>query len=103
MIDPRLPGLETATDDGAMRAILSRALGPERPPLRAVRHSVLKHAPGKHCVIEYRIEREGEGSERVIGKHVDELVWKSCGTARLRTRFPWSSGNFKYVFGCHGL
>jgi len=68
VIDPRLPGLETATDDGAMRAILSRALGPERPPLRAVRHSVLKHAPGKHSVIEYRIEREGEGSERVIGK-----------------------------------
>lgn len=68
MIDPRLPGLATATDDSAMAAFLALALGERWPRLRHVGHAVLKHTPGKHCVIEYRVELDGNGSGRLIGK-----------------------------------
>ena len=68
MIDPKLIGLARATDDGAMREILASALHDRRPRLSNLRHAVLKHSPGKRCVIEYWLELDGTGEERLIGK-----------------------------------
>jgi len=73
MNDRKLPGLGRAVNDEDMRTLLSRALAKgqqgTKEALPQVRHRVLKHRPGKRCVIEYRIESSGDPEvQRVIGK-----------------------------------
>ena len=68
MIDTRLTALERALDDGAMRERFAASLDSGRPPATGVRHTVLKHTPGKRCVIEYWVEAPGVEEERLIGK-----------------------------------
>lgn len=68
MIDGKLSALDRAVDDGAMRERFAASLNSGRPPVTGVRHSVLKHTPGKRCVIEYWIEAPGVAEERLIGK-----------------------------------
>ena len=90
MNDLRLPGLARATDDAAMHAILARTLEPRRNALGTVRLSVLKHTPGRHCVIEYRLEH-GSGEERLIGKLYRE------------PRGPIRFEQLRQVFACSGV
>ena len=68
MIDTKLMALDHAVDDGAMRERFAATLDSGRPPVEAVRHTVLKHTPGKKCVIEYWIDMPGVAEERLIGK-----------------------------------
>ncbi len=67
--DRKLPGLAVALDAAAMRSRLAQFVAPqiERNELRI---ELLKHAPGKRCVIEYRWVAEHEASPpiRLIGK-----------------------------------
>jgi hypothetical protein len=68
MEDRKLPGLMRATNNEEMRLALATALNRGLRNGRAftrTRHQVLKHTPGKRCVIEYRLEPDGS---RVIGK-----------------------------------
>jgi len=68
MIDTKLKALEQAVDDGVMRERFAASLDSGRPPVASVRHAVLKHTPGKRCVIEYWIDMPGVPRERIIGK-----------------------------------
>ena len=68
MIDTKLSALDRAVDDEAMRERFAATLNSGRPPVASVRHAVLKHTPGKRCVIEYWVELPGAGDERLIGK-----------------------------------
>jgi hypothetical protein len=68
MIDTRLTALDRAMDDGAMCERFADSLNSGRPPVTGVRHAVLKHTPGKRCVIEYWIDTPGRPEERLIGK-----------------------------------
>ncbi len=70
--DPKLPTLELALSDQAMQSKLYQALNPQNGlgSFSAIRHRVLKHKAGKHCVIEYLPEMNGQAAipPRVIGK-----------------------------------
>ena len=68
MIDIKLSALDRATNDDAMRKRFAASLDSGRPPVTGVRHSVLKHTPGKRCVLEYWIDAPGVPEERLIGK-----------------------------------
>ena len=68
MIDSKLAALDRAVDDEAMRERFAATLNSGRPPVAGVRHAVLKHTPGKRCVIEYWIDLPGTDEERIIGK-----------------------------------
>lgn len=68
MIDPKLAALDRAVDDEVMRERFAATLDSGRPPVAGVRHAVLKHTPGKRCVIEYWIDLPGRVEERLIGK-----------------------------------
>ncbi|HXS82383.1 MAG TPA: phosphotransferase [Methylomirabilota bacterium] len=68
MIDSKLSALDRAIDDDAMRERFAASLDSGRPPVTGVRHAVLKHTPGKRCVIEYWITAPGVADERLIGK-----------------------------------
>jgi hypothetical protein len=68
MIDSKLSALDRAVDDDAMRERFAASLNSGRPPVTGVRHSVLKHTPGKRCVIEYWVVAPGVPEERLIGK-----------------------------------
>ena len=69
MHDHKLPGLARALDDEGMRRMLSVHLawtmGSET--ITQLRPQVLKHVPGKRCVIEYWLALNGK-PRRVIGK-----------------------------------
>ncbi|MDZ7369238.1 MAG: phosphotransferase [candidate division KSB1 bacterium] len=70
--DRKLPGLACALNDEEMRRLLASALPHSFKGggnLR-VHHQILKHAPGKRCVIEYSLEADGKAPlrRRVIGK-----------------------------------
>ena len=56
-----------------------------RPPAAGVRHAVLKHTPGKRCVIEYWIDLPGADEERIIGK-----VYRGQRGARVWLGGRWS-------------
>lgn len=72
--DPKLPALVLATDDEVMQQTLSALMakkgvdGAIRPA--RVQHHVLKHTPGKRCVLAYRLESAEEPPQAlwVIGK-----------------------------------
>jgi len=70
--DRKLPGLARALDEEAMRALLAATL--EREPdhqekfFSQVRCRVLKHAPGKRCVIAYELNGAALAPRRLIGK-----------------------------------
>lgn len=72
--DRKLPGLARALNDEEMRRLLSSSL--PHPVaggsnlFSRLHHQVLKHAPGKRCVIEYSLEADGDPPlrRRVIGK-----------------------------------
>jgi len=72
--DRKLPGLERALNDEAMRLLLSSSLFYQRDGgnkiLARVRHQVLKHTSGKRCVIEYQLywDEEQQSLQRIIGK-----------------------------------
>lgn len=72
--DRKLPGLARALDDEAMRPTLSAALGEwlanGNQELTQVRPHLLKHTPGKRCVVKYQLELAGKppGIKLVIGK-----------------------------------
>ena len=68
MNDPKLESLGLVVDDDAMRERFAATLNSGRPPVAGVRHAVLKHTPGKRCVIEYWIDLPGADEERIIGK-----------------------------------
>jgi hypothetical protein len=68
MIDAKLGALGRAIDDGAMCERFAATLNSGRPAVVGVRHAVLKHTPGKRCVIEYWIDLLGADEERLIGK-----------------------------------
>ena len=72
MNDHRLPGLARALDEDAMRALLAATLGrePDRKEkfFSQVRCRVLKHAPGKRCVIAYELNGAASAPRRLIGK-----------------------------------
>jgi len=68
MIDSKLATLGLVVDDDAMRERFAATLNSGRPPAAGVRHAVLKHTPGKRCVIEYWIDLPGADEERIIGK-----------------------------------
>jgi len=68
MIDTKLMALDQAIDDGVMRQRFAASLDSGRPPVAGVRHAVLKHTPGKKCVIEYWVDMPGVPEERLIGK-----------------------------------
>ena len=68
MIDSKLVTLGLVVDDDAMRERFAATLNSGRPPAAGVRHTVLKHTPGKRCVIEYWIDLPGADEERIIGK-----------------------------------
>jgi hypothetical protein len=74
MTDRKLPGLQRALDDDTMRLVLSSCLRREmdrgKNIFSQVRHQILKYTPGKRCVIEYRLQTNGNqhGPRRVIGK-----------------------------------
>jgi hypothetical protein len=68
MIDTKLTALELAVDDGVMCERFAATLDSGRPTVVGVRHAVLKHTPGKRCVIEYWIDMPGVDEERLIGK-----------------------------------
>lgn len=68
MSDPKLPGLARALDEEAMRALFAARLGEQSfSPLRC---RVVKHAPGKRCVIAYELNGDDAVSapRRLIGK-----------------------------------
>ena len=104
-LDPRLPALRTATDDGAMAVLLAGRLEPagrsEWGGRLEVRHRVLKHTPGKRCVLRYRLAASGgSGPARVLvgklyrpprGERIFALqaaLWDAAG------RLPPSAGGF---------
>lgn len=72
MKDHKLPELAHALNDEEMQSLLSlhlaRYTGSRK--IRQLRHLVLKHTPGKRCVIEYWLELSGspQPERRVIGK-----------------------------------
>ena len=72
--DPKLPELNRAFDEKEMRGMLTAALQRNTQTrigeISRVRHEVLKYKPGKHCVIKYRLEWEGNDSTStcLIGK-----------------------------------
>ena len=69
--DAKLPGLAIAADPAAMTARLERMLAdrlPRREPLARVEVRVLKHSPGKRCVLEYVLETGSGAVTRLIGK-----------------------------------
>jgi hypothetical protein len=73
VIDRKLPGLARAQNDEEMRRLLASSLpgccDGGGNLLSQLRHQILKHAPGKRCVIEYRLCAEGESlPRRIIGK-----------------------------------
>lgn len=62
MYDPKLPSLPRALDDVALPALFQRTPGLHLsgPASQCtVRHQVLKHKPGKHCVIRYTLYPNG--------------------------------------------
>lgn len=64
--DPAMPFLANALDPLEMEGRLREALGEERVSLRRVR--VVRHKPGKRCLVEYEVEL-GDGSRiTIIGK-----------------------------------
>lgn len=72
--DRKLPALHRAMDDREIRGILSAALKSHSQngshAVSSVRHEILKYKPGKHCVIKYWVEWDGNHSTSscVIGK-----------------------------------
>ncbi|MCI0694728.1 phosphotransferase [candidate division KSB1 bacterium] len=79
MNDHKLPELARALNNEEMRSLFSLHLArytgrPEGPfsgrEIRQLRHLVLKHTPGKRCVIQYWLELDGSSRQerRVIGK-----------------------------------
>jgi tRNA A-37 threonylcarbamoyl transferase component Bud32 len=64
--DRKLPGLALALDAEAMRPRLAPFVAASAAE-RGLHIQLLKHAPGKRCVIEYRIAN-AEGAPRMIGK-----------------------------------
>ncbi len=102
-IDRKLPGLARALNDEEMRLLLSSSLPgwfDGGNLLTQVRHQVLKHAPGKRCVIEYRLEAAGNPPPwRIIGKMYRKdrgrvafenlrLLWQAAGeNSRAGARF----------------
>ncbi|MGH7452971.1 MAG: hypothetical protein ACRENG_16600, partial [bacterium] len=61
MNDHKLPELARALNDEEMRGLLSLHLArhTESREIRQLQHLVLKHTPGKRCVIEYWLELGG--------------------------------------------
>jgi hypothetical protein len=83
MNDRKLPELARALNDEEMRSLFSLHLArpalqwlksPEGPfggrEICEVRHLVLKHTPGKRCVIEYWLELSGKPRSRSAGRRV---------------------------------
>ena len=72
MNDRKLPGLARALDEEAMRVLFAATLGREPDQeekfFSQVRCRVLKHAPGKRCVIAYELNGGAAAPRRLIGK-----------------------------------
>lgn len=100
MSDPKLPGLARALDEKFMRALLAATLGRElhleENFFPALRCRILKHAPGKRCVIVYELD---DGPRRFIGKIYRKnrgemifanwrLLWQSADAQAARTGEP---------------
>jgi hypothetical protein len=72
--DLKLPGLKQALDDEQMLAVLPEVLDCHAndggPGFNRVTHQILKHKPGKHCVIQYWLGSNGNGEnvKSFIGK-----------------------------------
>ncbi|HEX9654713.1 MAG TPA: phosphotransferase [bacterium] len=68
--DSKLPRLKQAVDDELMQRVLTSALGNGvNGADYRVRHEILKHKPGKHCVLLYLLEsRDTPSARRVVGK-----------------------------------
>ncbi|MDZ7342904.1 MAG: aminoglycoside phosphotransferase family protein [candidate division KSB1 bacterium] len=73
LIDRKLPSLGRAQNDEEMRLLLA-PLFPgwfdgNGQVLLGVRHQLLKHTPGKRCVIQYQLETSGQATpQQLIGK-----------------------------------
>jgi aminoglycoside phosphotransferase (APT) family kinase protein len=63
--DPEMPFLATALDPDRATPELARAL--ERPGLRVERAELLRHKPGRRCLIAYEV-READACSSAIGK-----------------------------------
>jgi hypothetical protein len=103
--DRKLPGLECALDNGAMRMVLAAHVRRETDDgenaVPQVRHRVLKYAPGKRCVIEYWLYANGNQHhpQRIIGKmyrknrgqvifeNLRNLWQAACGSRRSGAHF----------------
>ncbi len=96
MSDRKLPGLALALNHETMRAQLAAVR--EGEDFSRVRHRVLKHTPGKRCVIEYVLDANGEphGSQRLIGK----IYRKERGEVIFENlRQLWQAGGAGMSFG----
>ncbi|MCG8605016.1 hypothetical protein MJD09_08470, partial [bacterium] len=74
LFDPKLLGLRFAQDDRWMCEKLSAVFSAKNTPkfsgIMHVEHRIIKHTPGKRCVLEYRLRRKGSTLDEtcLIGK-----------------------------------
>lgn len=85
--DPTMPFLASALDPLEMEGRLREALGEEGASLREVR--VVRHKPGKRCLIEYDVEWDGASRTTVIGKVRARAMDKKSFAVQ---RALWDSG-----------